>query len=41
MEEIIYVCINPNCDSYLDEVKISIDVKKPCCTECAEELQEE
>jgi hypothetical protein len=41
MEEIIYVCINPNCDSYLDEVKIPVLVENPICNDCGEKLEEE
>jgi len=37
----IYICINPNCDSYLDEVERPSEAENPICNDCGEKLEEE
>ncbi len=37
----VYICINPNCDSYLDEVNVPIEIEWPLCPDCSVEMDEE
>jgi hypothetical protein len=36
-----YICTNPECDSYLDEIEIPEECSNPVCNDCGEELQKE